>query len=1766
DTQPPQWSSNSTSSVCTGSASTLSSFWTDNIQLSSYVLSFDNGSGAWVNDSSVAVGGAAAWVNVTKGLNNTPASTIRWRVYANDISGNMNATPVQQFDSRDCELPKFFDAQANSTCVGEAVNLSARWTDNNRLYGFIMSYDNGNGTFVNDSAVGLSGVQDWSNATKVITGPVGSTVRWQVFGQDYWNNWNNTPVYSFAARDCYAPGWFDYSSNNTCVGNLTSFTARWSHNLALSNYTFSFDNGTGTFANDSAVQFSGISNFSNSTKYINQTIGAAIRWRYFASDAYGNSNATPVASFQTVDCRIPDVQPPQWSNNQTTGTQCGGSQSVFSSFWQDNVQLSGYVLQYDSGNGVFANDSFVPLNAQNAWVNITKQLNSTSNSLVRWRVFANDTSNNWNATGINSFYTRDCEPPKWFENYTSAICAGQPATLGMRWTDNYALYGRIFSFDNGSGIFVNDSAASMAGVQDWSNATKALNATVGANIRWRVYAQDAYDNWNSTPVMSFQTVSCGGGGDTQPPTYSNNQTTGTCSGSTSVLSSYWTDNVQLYGYILSFDNGSGMFSNDSIVPLGAPTAWVNISRGINTTPGTTIRWRVFANDTSNNWNATGINSISTRDCEAGKWFANSTNSTCFNTAARLSLGWTDNYALYGYIFSYDEGNGAFVNDSPALLSGTLNWTNSTRLLSSPAGSRVRWKVYTQDFWSNWNATPVFSFTISDCAAPHWSGASSNNTCTGNLTSFSMLWADDNALANSVFSFDNGSGTFSDDPAQTMAGTQDWSNATKFINQTPGSAIRWRVRAYDASGNFNLSSTSAFNAVDCRIPDTSAPAYSNLQQSTMCSSSTSLLSSLWSDNVEIAGFIFSFDNGTGSFANDSWAPVGLQSAWLNVSKLLNNSVSSAIRWRVYANDTSGNWNATPIQQFTSRDCSAPQWFDNFTNSSCAGQAATLGARWADNYALYSFIFSWDNGTGAFTNNSAVAMAGTQDWSNFTLLLNPAAGSTIRWRAFARDSANNWAATPLSTFQTVNCAVPDTTPPAYSNNQTTGMCSGSAAILSSFWTDNVQLSSYILSFDNGSGTFANDSLASIGGQGAWVNVTKALNTTVLSTIRWRVFTSDASNNWNATPVQQFSTLDCESPKWLSQSRNNSCSGVPTKFSTLWTDNNRLYGYIFSIDNGNGTFANESAAGLNGVADWANATELLNATPGATVRWQVYAQDFWNNWNASPVSSFQLTDCQAPKFGMNASSSACAATYTTFRLPWTDNGGLASYVAQFDNGTGSFVSDPPMAFGGAVNWSNFTKLASTTPGAVIRWRVSATDASANSNTSNTYSYSTLDCRADNNPPLYYFPSWSSTIAGLPSSHNLFWTDDYSLSGFIFSFDNGTGIFVNDSWRQFDSFNNSWSNITKTLPPVVGVTVRWIVYANDSNNNWNASPAYAYLTTDEPPKYFENGVNSTVAGKPASFFVRWTDNIALNGSIFSFDNGNGVFANDSFAPFGGRWNYTNATKILNPKVGAIIRWRVWANDSGNLGNFTQIYSFTTAADSGVPSLISMGVNSTCTGEAVSFSTLWSDPNGFGFFIFSVDEGDGFANYSPTHAPGHTLVAAELVKRITDQEGSAVSWRVYATNAVGRSNATPVQTFTTASCAGRGYGPAGGISGGGGAGNSIPAGLEGIDDRTLLGPEVYRLHLACPYAVVNASGEFTATHIAAGRFSCSGVTLSAARTDGLQVDPGAIADSGCVGTRPKFVVTFPASGDYIITASSSARPGLSTSCIVNYQAIRLTP
>ncbi len=82
---------------------------------------------------------------------------------------------------------------------------------------------------------------------------------------------------------------------------------------------------------------------------------------------------------------------------------------------------------------------------------------------------------------------------------------------------------------------------------------------------------------------------------------------------------------------------------------------------------------------------------------------------------------------------------------------------------------------------------------------------------------------------------------------------------------------------------------------------------------------------------------------------------------------------------------------------------------------------------------------------------------------------------------------------------------------------------------------------------------------------------------------------------------------------------------------------------------------------------------------------------------------------------------------------------------------------------------------------------------------------------------------------------------------------------------------------------------------------------------------------------------------------------------------------------------------------------------------------------DYVNFTTIWTDNYGLGYYIFSVNQGSGWANYSSANFTG--LVNTSFYRiQISAAAGNQISWMFYAFDRMGNANFTSVQTFNVSS------------------------------------------------------------------------------------------------------------------------------------------
>jgi hypothetical protein len=392
------------------------------------------------------------------------------------------------------------------------------------------------------------------------------------------------------------PSYSNVGYNTTLVNSPCLFHCQWQDNSGLSGYIFSTNN-TGTWVNDTWVSMSSNPAWANVTKTLSSTGNLIIGYRWYCNDTSNNWGDTGIFTLTTISGGIP----PTYSNIQVN-TTIASNPCQFSSYWQDGAGLSGFIFSTNN-TGTWVNDTYTGFAGLTGWANVTKTLNGTVGDVIGYQWYCNDTSNNWNLTGIQTLTTTYSAPPQYSNVSYSSTEQSSPCVFSSFWTDDQALGGYIFG-TNVTGTWTNDTFSALSGQQGWANVTKTLPSVIGATVEFQYWCNDSQNQWTTTGLLYLVTT------PGQPPAYSNVGYNSTIAGSTTLLSCYWQDTVGLSGFIFSW-NGTGTWTNNTWIALGGTAGWSNVTKTLTSTVGSIIGFEWYCNDTDNNWNYTQIQTFTT---------------------------------------------------------------------------------------------------------------------------------------------------------------------------------------------------------------------------------------------------------------------------------------------------------------------------------------------------------------------------------------------------------------------------------------------------------------------------------------------------------------------------------------------------------------------------------------------------------------------------------------------------------------------------------------------------------------------------------------------------------------------------------------------------------------------------------------------------------------------------------------------------------------------------------------------------------------------------------------------------------------------------------------------------------------------------------------------------------------------------------------------------------------------------------------------------
>jgi len=287
---------------------------------------------------------------------------------------------------------------------------------------------------------------------------------------------------------------------------------------------------------------------------------------------------------------------------------------------------------------------------------------------------------------------------------------------------------------------------------------------------------------------------------------------------------------------------------------------------------------------------------------------------------------------------------------------------------------------------------------------------------------------------------------------------------------------------------------------------------------------------------------------------------------------------------------------------------------------------------------------------------------------------------------------------------------------------------------------------------------------------------------------------------------------------------------------------------------------------------------------------------------------------------------------------------------------------------------------------------------------------------------------------------TDYHSEVRLIHS--NGTEFTINTSQTYTTGgFDSGWIKVTENTTKIIDATGTFVLKLlvetkaaplnSDIPDNfgfWDDVQIQLYY----PPKYYDNSTNDTspYIGKVVDHRVRWTDDSDLSYAVIEI-NSTGASCdtktNQSSTTLSGTEDWSNFTwTIPSTCEGKTIGWVVYANDTNNYWNKTDLQVYDVEIDNEKPFYYKVSSNdsSPFTGYTINFS-FWTDNVELDYWTFSWNASgtcDTWENITLSSFSETTNSWSNITQQVPlTCEGAAVGWRFYANDTSGNLNVTQI-------------------------------------------------------------------------------------------------------------------------------------------------
>ncbi len=1322
------------------------------------------------------------------------------------------------------------------------------------------------------------------------------------------------------------------SASPIFAGGSCVFSSFWSDNVSLGGFVFSTNN-TGVWQNDSWVPFLGTPSWARTSKVLSSVVGSVVGYRWFVNDSSGVWVGSGVQNLTVQSSPVVFIDGFEsgtysaWTNTYSSGATLGVSSAyAHSGGYSSKINVTSSML----GNTAYSFENVAAVNALYAreYVYFTSFGSLTSGH--GGSVLTIYDSSNYGARILVCFYDSS-GTFKWALN-NGDIVSNVTVPLNT-WICVETYY---------------DSTTHLSSL--WVNGVAAITGYTSNNIGSgttvdEIWSGEAFSDVNENGTVLYLDDVVVGGSYIGPgtilnmgsPTVSGVSASPIFAGGSCVFSSFWSDNVSLGGFVFSTNN-TGVWQNDSWVPFLGTPSWARTSKVLSSVVGSVVGYRWFVNDSSGVWVGSGVQNLTVQSSPVVfiDGFESGTYSAWTNTySSGATLGVSSAYAHSGgysskiNVTSSMLGNTAYSFENVAAVNALyareyVYFTSFGSLTSGHGGSVLT--IYDS---SNYGARILVCFYDSS-GTFKW--ALNNGDIVSNVTvplntwicvetyydsttHLSSLWVNGVAAITGYTSNNIGSGTTVDEiltgeerSALNENGTtfylDDVAVASSYIGPMPivhgAVALTFDdddqsqydyafpiMQAHGMVGTFYVI-TSAISdfSYDSRDYMSLAELHALQNSGNEIGSHTvthPYLTSLTDQQINYECNVSQqILRANGFTANNFAYPYGDTDP--HVDSIVSQYYSSA-------RQAYGLYNENPVMTFPISYFSLPDDSDgNGNNSTLPSIENIVDQVYASNSFAIIVIHQ------VFPNITAPETISTQDLSSFldyvaskgvaTLTINQALNeipSTLSASrlVFSVGGNQSLVAGQVSSVVTVQRQDQFGNPVTFGNLTVSLGSNSSGGVFYSDAGSTVVSSVTIVSGSSSVSFWYRDSVVGSSVLKASSSGLTSANTTLTVQSVPVVVGSPVVSNVSASPI---------------------FAGGSCVFSSFWSDNVSLGGFVFSTNN-TGVWQNDSWVPFLGTPSWGNVSKVLSSVVGSVVGYRWFVNDSSGVWVGSGVQN--LTVQSVPVVFADGFESGSFGAWTGV------NYGSPS-VVKSDVNSGVYSMKAPATTDSLV----YKTLGSSYGSLYVRAYVKYSSLSVNGRVESV-AVGTSSSNLAAQGGVY-----------IDGSGNTYWNIRGSTyTNFKDSIVTGTYYCMELYVQRSSGTVSLWVNGVLKIN-ATGVSLG----GSDFNTVCVGSSDFAsiggYVSVDDvvvANSYIGpiSGVGSPVvsnvsaspifAGGSCVFSSFWSDNVSLGGFVFSTNN-TGVWQNDSWVPFLGTPSWGNVSKVLSSVVGSVVGYRWFVNDSSGV------------------------------------------------------------------------------------------------------------------------------------------------------------------------------------------------------------------------------------------------------------